>query len=252
MKNRQGTLSVFLSASMRSGNSTKANIPWRTPVCPWSLLRTSLRVVLLLSSASWISKSCKSWRGHPVGRNKNVGGRVMRCPSGRKCSNEIKHISPAWVCLVCMSSIGLWCNRNADPTLPSFPCFPIMSVSVCLYTCACPLCKLILYHPHSKSWADKLARRWQRKRITSLLCSRLSNKWSFVPCVCVCTSRSSENSLGHVSVNTPSYWKTTLFLNLDECLPTNVKLCLYCSFKCCYIRGIYPLQPEQKVDTGAF
>lgn len=180
-----------------------------------------------------MSKSCKSWRGRLSGRNKNAGGGVMWCLCGRKCSNEVKHISSAWVCLVCMSLIGLWCNRNADPTLPSSPCFPTVSLSVCLHTCACPLCKLILYHPHSKSWADKPARRWQKKRITSFPCSRLNNKWSFVPRVCLHWQIEWKQLRQRLNKHS-GFLNTTLFLNL----PTKVTFCMFFSFACCYIHWI--------------
>lgn len=134
---------------------------------------------------SWMSKSCKSRRGYLRGRNKNGEGRVMWCECGRKCSNEVKHISPAG----CVWSACPWLVCDATETqtqdfLPVLVSQPWASLFVSTRAHV-PLCKLILYHPHSKSWADKPAWRWQKKRITSLPCSRLNNKWSFVPCVCV-------------------------------------------------------------------
>lgn len=65
----------------------------------------------------------------------------------------------------------------------SFP----LSIFNYVCVCVCPylLCKLILYLPHSKLWADKPAWQWRRKEIRLFLL-RVYNKWSFVP-LCKCT-----------------------------------------------------------------
>ena len=104
--------------------------------------------------------------------------------------------------LVGFCLIGLWCNKesNTQPGRYTQPCLPCwfffffllntsFQPSVCFYVCVCvcvcvcgslPLCKLILYLPHLKSWADKPAWQWEKERNASLACWRANNKWAFV------------------------------------------------------------------------
>ncbi len=110
--------------------------------------------------------------------------------------------------------------------LPSSSQFSALSKCVCVCVCVCPylLCKLILYLPHLKSWADKPAWQWEKKRNMSLPCPRANNKWSFV-LLCKCTTqRHIQWKQLLTSLNNHfNFSETTLFFNMDDWLTASVK-----------------------------